>query len=166
MRHGFGLTALILTFGSGAFAQGAAFKDVPKGHWAGEAVGKMSAMGVLVPDKKAGSGAAFDGSKPVTRYELAMTLWRFAQYLERTDKQKRGKTQAQAPKSGADAVKALIAGGYLPKSTPLAKDGGKTVTAAQLSDALTMVIVKVRAMKVPITPDSEHAPIARPNSAT
>lgn len=166
MRHGIGLAALILALGSGAFAQGATFKDVPKGHWAGEAVGKMSAMGVMVPDKTAGSGASFDGSKPVTRYELALTLWRFVQYLERAEKQKRGKTQALAPKSGADAIKALIAGGYLPKTTPLAKDGGKTVTASQLSDALTMVIVKVRAMKVPITPDSEHTPISRPNSAT
>ena len=161
----FGAATAVLALGaSGSLAQGGTFKDVPKGHWAAEAVGRMSA--VMVPDKKAGSPTTFDGSKPVTRYELALTLWRFAQYLERTDKQMRGKTHALAPKTGAEAVKALVAGGYLPKNTPLAKEGGKTVTAAQLSDALTLVIVKVREKKVPITPDSEHTPIRKPSSAT
>ena len=144
----------------------AQFKDVPKGHWAAEAVGKMAALGVMMPDKPKPAASGFDGSKAVTRYELALTLWRFVQYLERADKQKRGKSQVFAPRTGEEAVKALIAQGYLPKNSPLAKDGGKSVSADQLGDALTMVLAKVREKKVPVTPDSELAPIPRPSRAT
>ena len=124
-----------------------------------DAVTKMALMGVMAPGK---SGAKFDGSKPVTRYELVLTLWRFAQYLERADKQQKGKSQALAPKDGAAAVKLLIAAGYLPKNTALASGGAQAVTANQLSDALSAVILKVRAKKIPITPDSRYAPIPRP----
>ncbi|MGC4045864.1 MAG: S-layer homology domain-containing protein [Armatimonas sp.] len=145
---------------AGAASAQTAFKDVPAGHFAQEAVTKMATMGVMAPEKK---GSSFDGNKPVTRYELALTLWRFAQYLERTDKQKKSKFQAQAPKDGATAVKQLVAMGYLPKNTPLATSGTKVVTATQLADALTAVIVKVRANRIPMSPDSEHAPISRPD---
>jgi hypothetical protein len=144
-----------------ARAQSGGFGDVPTGHFAGDAVSKMAALGVMAPGK---AGAKFDGNKPVTRYELALTLWRFAKYLDGVDKQQKGKLKASAPTSGADAVKKLIAEGYLPKNTPLAKEGSKAVTASQLSDALTAVIVQMRARKVPISPDSLHAPITRPDA--
>ena len=157
---------LMLT-GSGARAQVGGFGDVPKSHWAAEAVSKLSTMGVMVPDKGKKT-AGFDGAKPVTHYELALTLWRFVQYLEGADRQKRGKAQVLAPTSGADAMAKLIAGGYLPKNSPLAASGSGrgTVTAAQLADALSQVILKVRANKIPITPDSLRAPIVRTGPAT
>lgn len=155
----FVMLGAVLAIAGAASAQTGGFKDIPSGHFAQEAVGKVAAMGVMAPDKK---GASFNGNKPVTRYELALTLWRFAQYLERADKQKKSKFQAQAPKDGATAVKQLIALGYLPKSSPLANEGAKVVTASQLADALSAVIIKARASKIPVSPDSLHAPINRP----
>jgi len=104
------------------------------------------------PGKKQG----YDGNKPVTRYELAVTLYRFVQYIERADRQKKGKSGAMAePKTGADAVKYLVSNGYLPRTTLLAKEGGKIVTANQLADALAQVITKSRERVTPISPDSE-----------
>ncbi len=145
-----------------ASAQSGGFGDVPAGHFAGDAVSKMAALGVMAPGK---AGAKFDGNKPVTRYELALTLWRFARYLDGADRQQKGKMKASAPTDGAAAVKKLIAEGYLPKTTPLAQEGSKAVTASQLSEALTAVIVKMRAKKVPMSPDALHAPpIARPDA--
>ena len=148
-----------LAIAGAASAQTGGFKDIPAGHFAGEAVSKMATAGVMAPDKK---GTGFNGNKPVTRYELALTLWRFAQYLERADKQHKSKFQAQAPKDGSTAVKQLVAMGYLPKNSLLAADGAKVVTATQLADALTAVIIKVRANKIPVSPDSLKAPINRP----
>jgi hypothetical protein len=102
----------------------------------------------------------------VTRYELAVTLYRFVQYIDRADKQKKSKQGAQAaPADGTEAVKRLIADGYLPKNTPLATDGTKVVTANQLADALTHIIVRSREKATPITPDSKYAPIERPSAA-
>ena len=156
----------LLIVGSGARAQVGGYSDVPPSHWAATAVSKLATMGVMMPDKTKKVGTSFDGAKPVTRYELALTLWRFVQYLEGADKQKRGKTQALAPKSGAEAMQKLVAGGYLPKNSPLVSAGAATVSAQQLADALSQVIVKVRSHKVPITPESEKAPIVRTGPAT
>jgi hypothetical protein len=159
MKRVFGALAMVIAVMGGARAQVGGFKDVPVGHFAGDAVTKMAKVGVMAPDKK---GASFDGNKPVTRYELALTLWRFARYLESADKQKKSKLQVLAPKDGAAAVKQLIALGYLPKNTALASDGARVVSANQLADALTAVLVKVRANRVPMSPDSLHAqPIPR-----
>jgi len=88
------------------------------------------------------------------------------QYIDRADKQKKSKMGAQAaPEDGAAAVQRLIAEGYLPKNTPLATEGTKTVTANQLADAITHVIVQSRVKATPITPDSKYAPIERPSAA-
>jgi hypothetical protein len=146
-----------------AAAQSGGFTDVPKTHWAAQSITGLATAGILAPQ----SGTAkqtYNGDRPVTRYELAVTLYKFVQYMERADKQPRGKMKVEAPVSGPDAVKKLIAGGYLPANTVLAKEGGKNVTANQLADAMGTVITKIRAKKVPITPDSlrtqpiEHPP--------
>ena len=169
-------------------AQVGGFSDVPKDHWAAQAVARLSAAGIVrgdgkgeplgpspkpVPQTGGKSGAAkpasktaYDGNKPVTRYELAVTLYRFVQYMEATDKQKRGKTGVEAaPRDGAEAAKRLVSGGYLPANTPLARDGSKVVTANQLADALAQVITRNREKHTPITPDSERTqPIEKPQA--
>ena len=145
-----------------AHAQAGGFPDVPSNHWAAASVEKLVGMGILAapPKQAAKPGPKYNGDKAVTRYELAVTLDRFVQYLERADKQKKSKYNVQAtPAEGAAATKRLIAGGYLPATTALATDATKVVTAKQLADAMTRVIVKVREKKVPISPDSELAPI-------
>jgi hypothetical protein len=169
----FVLAALAATVGP-ARAQVAGFSDVPKNHWAADSITKLVAAGIVAsPAQQKASGTAkttatpaYNGEKPVTRYELAVTLYRFVQYIDRADRQKKSKMGAQAaPANGAEAVKRLIADGYLPKDTALATDGDKLVTANQLSDALTHVVVRSRERASPITPDSKNAPIQRPSAA-
>jgi hypothetical protein len=160
-----------------ARAQVAGFADVPKDHWAASSIAKLVNAGIIASpaqnpqDKGKTSGAkapakpAYNGEKPVTRYELAVTLYRFVQYIDRADRQKKSKMGAQAaPANGAAAVQRLIAEGYLPKETPLALDGDKLVTANQLADALTHVVVRSREKASPVTPDSKYAPIQRPSA--
>ena len=143
------------------------FPDVPADHWAAAAVSKLKEAGIVVgypPGTPAQRAVAtgYAGDRPVTRYELAVALWRFVQYIERAEQQKRGAVGAA---SGPAAVRRLVSSGYLPPDTPLAKDGGKPVTANQLADALSQVIVKATERKTPVTPDSRRAPIERPGQA-
>lgn len=139
------------------------FPDVPPGHWAADAVGKLERAGILKGYPRGTAARANDrgyqGNKPVTRYELAVTLWRFVQYVERADAQKKGTrgVRNDAP-TGKQAVQRLIGGGYLPGNTPLSSSGEKLVTANQLADALSQVIARVVDRRTPITPGSEFGP--------
>ncbi len=161
----FGLFALAVP---AARAQQAPFSDVPANHWAAASITKLAARGIVTgyPAAAQASGkpaTAYNGSKPVTRYELAVTLYRFVQYLERADQQKKGTTRVQIlppikNTNGAGAVRALVARGYLPEATPLAKSGATLVTANQLADALAQMISRDRENRTPISPDARLAP--------
>lgn len=164
-----------------AKAQVAGFVDVPKDHWAADSVGKLAKtgiiqgssakpLGVAVAQAKSGKASAkpaYDGEKPVTRYELAVTLWRMVQYLDMADKQKKGTTHAMAAPAnvdGATAIRKLIAAGYLPAKSPIASNGGKVVTANQFADAIAFVASKIREKATPITPGSlKTMPIDKPD---
>jgi hypothetical protein len=157
--------AAISLLGAGVSARAqSSFPDVPDAHWAAASVTRLRDAGIVkgypaasaIPAAPARRRPAvarpgYDGNKPVTRYELAVTLVRFIDYLEGADKQPRKPAQAA---DGPAAVRRLVAGGYLPAATPLAKSGNATVTADQFADALSQVIVRVRANKVPPSPDS------------
>lgn len=162
------VAAVTLT-ASAASAQVAGFKDVPQSHWASQSVAGLAQAGIVKgystaplaagaqTKKKPAATGAYNGDKPVTRYELAVTLYRFVTYIERADRQKKSSTGAWLrgePKSGADAVKKLVALGYLPKNTPLAIDGAKLVTANQLADAMAAVITKSRERTTPLSKGS------------
>ncbi len=173
----FGLIALAAPALAHAQQQGS-FSDVPANHWAAASIAKLAARGILTgyPAQPAGGGGgasarkpatAYNGSKPVTRYELAVTLYRFVQYLERADQQKKGTTHVQVlppikNTDGAGAVRALIARGYLPRATPLGKNGATLVTADQLAEALARIISRDRENRTPVSPDSRLAPEDRP----
>lgn len=164
--------ALCVLPGLPAAAQVGGFSDVSQSHWAAPGVAKLASSGIIVGSSPtplapkaaqqkpaAGKKAAYNGNKPVTRYELAVTLYRFIQYVERADNQKKMKQGVQAkpePKTGAEAVKRLVAEGYLPKTTPLAQQGDKLVTANQMAETLAYVIAKSREKKTPLTPDSKR----------
>jgi len=66
-----------------AFARESAFPDVPRTHWAYAAVQELAAKKIVKgePDGK------FKGNKPVTRFELAVTLAKFLKYLEIRERQ-------------------------------------------------------------------------------
>ena len=159
---------------------GSGFRDVPDSHWAAAAVKRVREAGIMAgypntaqaaaattPRRPAAAASPFNGNKPVTRYELAVTLYRFIQYVERADRQKKGRTSgasAAPPTTGPEAVRRLIREGYLPAGTPLAREGGKRVTAGELADALAQVLVRVTEKKTPVSPDSQNAPIDHPHT--
>ncbi|GAB4452129.1 MAG: hypothetical protein OHK0029_02560 [Armatimonadaceae bacterium] len=164
------LAGMALTGATPVHAQVAGFPDVPKTHWAAEAVSKVASAGIVRgypvgQNTKATGNQQYNGDKPVTRYELAVTLYRFVLYMERADRQKKGNLKVEAPIQGAEAIKRLVMEGYLPRTTPLAQEGAKIVTANELADAMAQVIVKIRSKQTPITPESRRTmPIEKPGS--
>ena len=75
------LAALLITSAVPLLAQATTatpFADIPATHWAAQAVRDLAEAGVLegVP------GAVFQGTRPMTRYEVAMAL---ARMLDRID---------------------------------------------------------------------------------
>lgn len=152
-----------------ALAQTPAFSDVPASHWAAPSVNALAKAGIVngvgtsplavgAPQKGA-KKAAYDGNKPVTRYELAATLYRFIQHMDAVSKKPKSKTGAMVvPKTGADAVKRLVAGGYLKANSPFVKNaatgGAKAVTADEFAQAFGDVVSKVQETRTPVTKDS------------
>ena len=55
----------------------ARYSDVPEGHWASEAVGRLTSLGILTgyPD------STFRGTQPLTRYEIALVGARLIDYV-------------------------------------------------------------------------------------
>ncbi len=172
--------AATVTASAPAFAQGNAFPDVPAGHWAAPGVNALAKAGIIVgygsspfavgaPSKKK---VVYDGKKPVTRYELAVTLYRFVNYMDQVSKMPKSKTGAfAAPKGGPDAVKSLLAGGYIAPNSPFAKNataaggGNKPVTANEFTKALGDVLTKVQETRTPVSKDS-GLDITRPGNET
>jgi len=61
---------LAIVFAGTAFAATNPFVDVPKGHWAYDAVSRLAQDGVIMGD----SATVFNGGKVVTRYEMAKVV--------------------------------------------------------------------------------------------
>lgn len=134
----------------------AAPSDVPASHWAARSVQSVTQKKLMaaLPDGK------FHGDKPVTRYELAVTLDRFVHYIE-AGRKPLHPTQANAPKlpanAPADAKQALTRltqGGFLPAKSPLlTPPGAKPVTAQELADVLAQITIRLSDRALP--PDKE-----------
>jgi hypothetical protein len=151
-----------------ALAAPKSFSDVPQNHWAADAVKKMSDSGIMVgyPQGK------FQGEKPVTRYELAVTLERFVHFVEASraplvDDAKKAKSATPSPKAPPAKPKAqskvttkalssapaktsldfLVSNGFVPKDSALTKDRGKPVDSELLADALTSVVSRLTVLE-------------------
>jgi len=157
-----------------ANAQAPAFSDVPADHWAASSVSALANAGIVqgygvsplaigAPPAKGNpqaKKAAYDGNKPVTRYELAVTLFRFVNYMNSIAKQPKSNTGAMVlPKTEAATLAMLVKSGYLdPNSAYVknaAKGGAKPVTANELALAMGDVLSKVQANRTPISKGSE-----------
>ena len=151
---------LLLTFALplGAQTQGAAgpFPDVPAQHWAAPAVREMKDAGIM----KGYADGKFQGDKPVTRYELAVALERFIQFVEASRKPlaPEGAKPESAPtkpgpgpeKPGAWAkpsLDLLVNEQFLPKDSPLLKEGNKPADAELLAQSLTSVAVRLATLQ-------------------
>ena len=92
----------------------------------------------------------FRGDLPVTRYELAVTLDRFVRYIEAAHKPLHAevlspaKVAAQAPLAAQQALQHLTSHGFLdPNSSLVTRSGKGNVTAAEFSDALAAVTIRL-----------------------
>ena len=131
--------------------------DVPANHWAARSVQSVTSKRIMngLPDGK------FHGSKPVTRYELAVVLDRFINYIEAGRKPLTtapAKTNipisAAAPLPVKTALKHLAGMSFLPPTSPLFRGTGQEyVTAQQLSDALAQVTIRLSDRSLPPSQD-------------
>lgn len=126
-------------------AQTAAPRDVPPGHFAAGSVKRVVRENIMGTTKD----GRFQGNQPVTRYELAVALDRFVQYIEAGRKPLHAQTfPAPAPFAPAatagqrQALTHLVTSGFLPASSPLVtQNGAAPVTAKETADALASVTV-------------------------
>ncbi len=122
-------------------------KDVPAGHFAAGAVRRVTGQKIMGRE----ADGRFRGDKPVTRYELAVTLDRFVRYVEAArkplhpvEKPVPVTVPARASQAEGAALTHLVSQGFLPTSSPLLKkDGRQLVTATELSDALAAVTIRL-----------------------
>jgi len=75
MKRAFLVCFIVVALFSSLYA--ATFKDVPANHWAYEAVDQLTKLGILsgMPD------GTFQGNQPLTRYQLAVALYRMLNIL-------------------------------------------------------------------------------------
>lgn len=142
-------TALVVPF-----ALASPLADVPTGHWAAGAVHRLAADKIMVGN----SQGKFDGSKPVTRYELAVTLDRLVRYMEAGRKPlSAGAKQGAVPLPASIdantrfALAHLAQGGFIASSSPLLQSD-KIVTARELTDILAQVAIRLSDRSLPPTP--------------
>lgn len=82
-------SSALLTFAcwsTPSFARGGVFQDIPRGHWASKAIGKLLQTGMIQ-----GKSGSFEGERAFTRYEMAVVL---ARYMEKLEVAKQGLSQS------------------------------------------------------------------------
>jgi hypothetical protein len=125
------------------------FKDVPSTHAAAAAVEKMKSTGIMTGY----DDDAFHGSQPVTRYELAVVLARFAQYY---DTSKAPLASTDVPLSAAPiwvqpSRLYLASNGFVPYWSPLFRAPGTAlITADLLSDTVSSTVDRLIDRSMPL----------------
>lgn len=122
-------------------------RDVPPGHFAAGSVKRVMHENIMGTTKD----GRFQGNQPVTRYELAVALDRFVQYIEAGRKPLHAQAFPGPPHlapAASDvqrqALTHLVSQGFLPAKSPLVtKNGSGFVTAKETSDALAAVTVRL-----------------------
>ena len=127
-------------------------KDVPQGMWAAGAVSRVMGAKLMAPDAQ----GDFNGSKPVTRYELAVVLDRLVRDMEAAHKPlsvlppSRVSVPKGTPRDAAAALRHLVGSGFLPPDSPLlTKPGAQPVTARETADALSEVTIRLSDRSLP-----------------
>lgn len=138
-----------------ALSAGAAeeFRDVPRNHWAAEAVQKLAEVSVI----KGYPDGTYRGDRPVTRYELAAALERMITFLHQSlsepvsspNKPTALPSPTSPPDWGKSSMDFLRDGGFIPAGSQLLTDGSRPVTFRDLSDALASVSARLMELAVP-----------------
>ncbi len=147
------LTLLLGAASAAPFALAGPAAPVTPRHRAGEAVHRLAA-----PKTMTGSASGkFQGDKPVTRYELALTLDRLVRYMEAGrkplsagGKQNPVKLPAHANMPTQQALSHLAQGGFIGAKSPLLQ-GNKIVTARELQDILAQVVIRLSDRNLPLS---------------
>jgi len=146
------LTAVLLSPGARAFAStkvAGPFADVPASHPAAQAVAELKAKGIVTgyPDD------TYHGSQPVTRYELAVTLARFAKYYDKST-QPLVSVPAKLPTAPTWAIPSreyLASNQFVPASSAIFQlPGTSDVTADQLADSVSTILDRITDRSMPL----------------
>lgn len=128
-------------------------QGVPAHHWAAASVKRLAAQGIL----RGEADGQFHGSRPVTRYELAVALDRMVRYIEAGRKplspgpaQSGYALPAHVNPAARQALQHLAANGFIPPQSPLLHSN-KIVTAGELTAALSEVTIRLSARSLPPT---------------
>lgn len=141
----------VLCFAAGEKAGSRKFTDVPESHWAAPAVEQLADKGVFsgYPDNK------FYGDKPVTRYELAVALARFAEFIEEgrkplipAKKSGSGQKKAKCPEWAQGSIDFLIENQFLPAVSPVIEDGAEFATVEDLAQSLAYMSERIIRLEV------------------
>lgn len=133
--------------------------DVPANHPGRAAVDGMVKKQIMRPD----SSGKFNGSKPVTRYELAVILDKLITYVETSQKPIKeskfpvptGSLTAPNGHWAHDAQERLVRDGFVPTSSPLLKKPGtEIVVAKELAQVLATVSTRLTDRSLPVTKDA------------
>jgi hypothetical protein len=133
------------------------FKDVPANHWAAQAVSHITGMGIM----KGYPDSTFKGNTPVTRYELAVALARFVEFINASrkpllpsKKNEKELSQLKCPFWAKSSIETLTLGEYLQSNSTIITDGSKPVTSEDLANALASVAARIIELDTP-DPDPE-----------
>lgn len=147
-----------------SLAQTTEFKDVPPDHWAAAAVKEVVAKGIM----KGFPDGTFRGDKPVTRYELAVTLARFMQQVEEGLKDLKARTPKASiavpvkPQHWAfKDLQFLVSHGYISEESPLLRDLSRPVDADTVSAVLAQAVIGL-VERYTISPEELEIPEAGP----
>jgi hypothetical protein len=131
--------------------------DVPADHWARGHVQSVTSKKIMdAPGNK------FHGDRFVTRYELAATLDKFVDYVEAgkapLHPRARPKPGAKIPAHASAAVKAalihLTDNAFIPTDSILLQgSGSEPVTADQLRQIMSQVVIRLSDRSIPQTED-------------
>ncbi len=125
------------------------FADVPAGHVAAASVASLKKKNIITGY----SDNTYRGTQPVTRYEVAIVLARFAQYYD-TSKAPLATTQVPIPGSPAWASPSrsyLASNLFIPPTSPtFTKDGNSPVPAGEFADDVSSVIDRITDRSMPL----------------
>jgi len=123
------------------------FTDVPNDHWAAESVEAVADAGIMqgYPD------STFSGEKHVTRYELAVALANFVEYVRETQEPlvtSDTEISITPPQHWSkNSMDYLRNGGLVPEDSNLFEDGAALVTQDDLARALASVGARLIALR-------------------
>ncbi len=146
------LTVLLGVVNAAPLALASPASDVPSGHWAAGAVRRLASEKIMGGT----ASGKFQGDKPVTRYELALTLDRLVRYLEAGRKpltQSPAQSPVKIPASAKtrQALAHLAQEGFIAPGSPLLQSN-KVVTAQELTNILSQVVIRLSDRALPPTP--------------